>query len=106
MKKITRVCLFVGFGLFLFGALGHAQQLIIPIGSQHPQAAETPSLGMPMSLVLETFGEPLKRNGAIGNPPIERWEYLNFSVYFESTTVIHSVVHFMPESPDKAKAEK
>lgn len=42
--------------------------------------------------VISEFGPPLKQHPSKGKPPIERWDYSNFSVYFESNYVIHSVV--------------
>ena len=73
---------------FLKKALGlssaHAQQLIIPIGSQAKLEILKPSKGMDMNTVLSGFGEPLQRRNPVGEPPITRWQYEHFSVYFES----------------------
>ena len=52
----------------------------------------TPSRGMTMSQVASKFGEPVTKVPAIGKPPISRWEYPGFVVYFEHDHVIHSVV--------------
>src|ERR1700722_19956249 len=52
----------------------------------------TPSRGMSMSQVANKFGEPVTKVPAIGKPPISRWEYPGFVVYFEHDHVIHSVV--------------
>jgi len=30
---------------------------------------------------------------AVGDPPISRWEYNGFSVYFEHDLALHSVIH-------------
>ena len=32
------------------------------------------------------------RVAAVGNPPITRWEYPSFVVFFENNIVLHSVV--------------
>jgi len=50
-----------------------------------------PVRGMSMQEVIQQQGEPQSRKGPIGNPPISRWIYQDFSVYFEAGTVIHSV---------------
>lgn len=73
----------------------YAEVIQIPVGSQNPQAAtlERPALGMLKDPVRSRFGEPQKRHAAVGNPPIERWDYEQFSVYFEYDHVIHSVLH-------------
>jgi hypothetical protein len=52
----------------------------------------TPSRGMTMSQVASKFGSPTTKVPAVGNPPISRWEYPGFVVYFERDHVIHAVV--------------
>ncbi len=52
----------------------------------------TPARGMTMDQVASKFGAPVTKVPAIGNPPISRWEYPGFVVYFEHEHVIHSVV--------------
>jgi hypothetical protein len=44
-----------------------------------------------MDRVRERWGEPRQRLAAVGEPPISRWVYDGFSVYFEHRHVIHSV---------------
>ena len=57
-----------------------------------PQAsADRPTRGMSMEKVEAKFGAPAKRVPAIGAPPITRWEYPGFVVYFEHHLVLHSV---------------
>jgi len=51
-----------------------------------------PSRGMTMGQVSSKFGDPLTKVAAVGNPPISRWEYSGFVVYFERDHVIHAVV--------------
>ena len=52
----------------------------------------TPARGMTMDQVATKFGAPVSKTPAVGNPPISRWEYPGFVVYFEHEHVIHSVV--------------
>ncbi len=52
----------------------------------------TPARGMKMSEVAARFGDPVSKIPAIGKPPITRWEYRGFVVYFEFDHVIHTVV--------------
>ena len=52
----------------------------------------TPARGMSMDQVAAKFGEPATKVPAIGKPPISRWEYPGFIVYFEHEHVIHAVV--------------
>jgi hypothetical protein len=52
----------------------------------------TPARGMTMDQVATKFGAPVTKVPAVGKPPISRWEYPGFIVYFEANYVIHSVV--------------
>jgi hypothetical protein len=52
----------------------------------------TPTRGMTMDQVSSKFGAPVTKIPAVGTPPISRWEYPGFIVYFEADHVIHSVV--------------
>jgi outer membrane protein assembly factor BamE (lipoprotein component of BamABCDE complex) len=52
----------------------------------------TPTRGMTMNQVAAKFGAPVTKIPAVGKPPISRWEYPGFIVYFEADHVIHSVV--------------
>lgn len=60
---------------------------------QKPKAFVTPPNGTDKTAVTAKYGNPIKIISPIGDPPIERWVYDNFTVYFERSTVIHSVVH-------------
>ena len=77
-----------GFGL----APSHAQnlQMVDPPATQ--ARAETPSRGMSMALVEQRFGTPTERFAAVGQPPITRWVYPGFVVYFEYQHVVHTVM--------------
>lgn len=52
-----------------------------------------PSRGMTMSTVRAQFGNPMDARPAVGRPPITRWVYDDFTVYFEHQYVIHSVIN-------------
>ncbi|QIZ85795.1 phosphodiesterase [Bermanella marisrubri] len=54
-------------------------------------AKDLPQRGATKMTVEKRFGVPIKKHPAKGTPPIERWDYENFSVYFETNAVIHSV---------------
>ena len=53
---------------------------------------DLPLRGSTMNKVEAKFGAPAQREAAVGRPPITRWDYANFIVYFEGDHVIHSVV--------------
>ena len=50
-----------------------------------------PPRGATMSHVQTNFGEPVVRTNAVGDPPITRWEYGDFLVFFEYDRVIDTV---------------
>jgi hypothetical protein len=51
----------------------------------------TPTRGMTMDDVAGKFGAPVTKVPAVGKPPISRWEYPGFVVFFEYNHVIHAV---------------
>jgi hypothetical protein len=57
-----------------------------------PAEIATPTRGMTMQQVSAKFGAPASKIAAVGQPPISRWEYSGFVVYFEGDHVIHCVV--------------
>ena len=54
-------------------------------------AGERPTRGMRMSAVEARFGAPQNRHATVGEPPITRWDYTGFAVFFEHDRVIHAV---------------
>lgn len=58
-----------------------------------PATVELPVRGSSMKVVEARFGAPLQRHAAVGKPPITRWDYQGFSVYFEFDHVVHAVAH-------------
>lgn len=75
--------------------------------SAAPQAAAAvPAAGLPikgqtMSQVLSRYGQPQLRHKPAGgdtpkHPPITRWDYAGFSVFFEHTHVVDAVVPGQP----------
>lgn len=52
-----------------------------------------PTRGMTMDSVMERYGAPLDRVDPVGDPPITRWKYDGFTVFFEHKWVIHTVDH-------------
>jgi hypothetical protein len=58
-----------------------------------PPAVELPARGASMAAVEARFGAPTEKHAAVGKPPITRWDYNGFSVYFEYQHVVHAVAH-------------
>ncbi|MBV8062223.1 MAG: hypothetical protein JOY51_01435 [Nevskia sp.] len=77
-----------------------ADDIVMPADSQAPAAAmpaSVPAKGQTMGQVVKRFGEPqLKHKPAGGDapkhPPITRWDYAGFSVFFEHQHVVDTVV--------------
>lgn len=69
-----------------------ADTLAIPLGQQAAeQQVSLPKRGTSTSQVQRQHGEPVTRHTAVGQPPITRWDYAGYSVYFEYDHVVHSV---------------
>lgn len=77
----------------LAGGLAEAEVITVDNGIAVKQSdVPTPTRGMTMDQVAGKFGAPALKTPAVGQPPISRWEYPGFIVYFEHDHVIHSVV--------------
>lgn len=57
------------------------------------QAKSLPVRGMSKSTVSSKYGQPSHKKSAIGEPPISRWDYPGYSVYFEYNVVLHTLVN-------------
>lgn len=73
-----------------------ADTLIIPLGQQGQPQQPMPHNGQSQYGVRQHFGEPQTRHPSVGQPPIVRWDYPHFSVYFEGNRVINSVQRHHP----------
>ena len=51
-----------------------------------------PTRGMTQDSVESKFGSPVEKAAAVGEPPITRWDYPDFIVFFEYDRVIHAVI--------------
>lgn len=84
-----------------FAALGlHAESLQLPATASHN--SELPKRGQSMQQVESSHGAPLRRHAAVGggnprHPPITRWDYQGFAVFFEHQRVIDAVVPSAPK---------
>lgn len=68
-----------------------ADTLEIPVGEQGDSHIALPARGESQKAVLERFGLPDEEHPPVGKPPITRWDYREFSVYFESGRVVDAV---------------
>jgi len=51
-----------------------------------------PTRGMTQTSVESKYGSPSSAKAPVGDPPITRWEYTDFVVFFEHDRVIHAVL--------------
>ena len=91
MAKVTRKILMV-LSLGLAMSVG-AQNMDMSAADRSAtfDAAGKPTRGMTQDTVQANFGAPANTRAPIGDPPITRWEYPNFVVFFEYDKVIHAV---------------
>jgi|GEM_PF-3492633 len=69
------------------------QEILIPLAEKITKTpAALPIRGQSKKRIKSLFGEPNMKHEAKGTPPIERWDYDEFNVYFESHAVIHTVI--------------
>jgi hypothetical protein len=91
MVKLVAKTMLV-LALTLGAVAGRATVLLLDgIEADAQSASERPKSGMTMANVEKTYGAPAQRHDAVGKPPITRWDYPSFSVYFENDRVIHAV---------------
>jgi hypothetical protein len=98
MKPFSRLLLTIGLAVAM--SCASADTLLIDALSQAPSNSPSglprPVNGETMALVQARFGAPEQELGAIGEPPITRWVYDGFTVYFEYDRVVNSAVHLKP----------
>jgi hypothetical protein len=75
-------------------AAGSAMAETIVVDDQvqvRDSSVDKPKRGISMTQVEAKFGAPVTKHDAVGAPPITRWDYPGFSVFFEHDKVIDSV---------------
>jgi hypothetical protein len=89
---VAMLCGLAATGLAVAETLVVDDQVVVKQAS-----VETPKRGSTMTQVEARFGAPVERHptvsspGKAGQPPITRWDYNGFSVFFERDRVIDSV---------------
>ncbi len=79
--------------VFSFAKIGFAKEGVLEVGEQGDSSISTPKNGQDTTSVILQYGEPKQKIPAIGEPPISKWVYDQFTVYFENDRVIHAVIH-------------
>jgi hypothetical protein len=87
----TRIIVAVLSGLAASGA-AIAETLVVDDQLQvRESTVDRPKRGSTMTDVEKRFGTPVEKHPTVGQPPITRWDYAGFSVFFEGDRVIHAV---------------
>ena len=94
MRSTAKTLALLGTVAMLAGAAGPSWADDAPPPAAAPAAAsaERPENGMHMAAVEARYGAPATRYAAVGQPPITRWDYPGFVVYFENDLVLHAVL--------------
>jgi len=91
MSKIRAFTLIAVAATFANVALAETLQMGDSDNAAHFEQAGKPTRGMTQESVEATYGSPESRQSAVGEPPIARWDYDGFVVFFEYDRVIHAV---------------
>lgn len=83
--------LFLTAALLLGAASGVAADTLLIDTVRQSAGLERPARGDSMAQVEARFGAPGQIVDAVGQPPITRWVYPDFTVYFEGDRVLHAV---------------
>lgn len=86
LRIVATIALLVGFG-----AMANAETVNMS-GLMPASDDGRPSRGMTQSSVQSKYGQPVTVDSPVGEPPITRWVYSDFVVFFEYDKVIHAVL--------------
>ena len=94
--KPTQLSLAAVLALLSPAAPATADTLLIQ-RTQAASQAKLPKRGISMAAVESEFGAPATKHAPVGGgsastPPITRWDYPGFSVYFENSHVVNAVL--------------
>lgn len=79
--------------------LRHLAGLVLIASTITAHGSNLPERGMTKSAVERAFGAPEQKRAPVGQPPISRWVYADFTVYFEGDYTLHAVSHQPPPAP-------
>lgn len=90
MRRMTGILLFL---FVLAPAMTNADTLLIDSVNQKSAGVSQATRGMTMDQVSRHFGAPSQKLAPVGNPPITRWIYPTYTIYFEYQLVLTSVAN-------------
>jgi len=90
-RTVLTLMMVITVGLAQIG-IARADVLLIEEVRQS-ERMDLPVNGVGKDEVRARFGDPVQEHAAVGDPPISRWTYDNWSVYFEYDLVLFTVLH-------------
>jgi len=87
----TRILLALLCGLTATGSALAETLVVNDQVTLRESTVDRPKRGSTMAEVEKRFGAPVEKHPTVGQPPITRWDYAGFSVFFEHDRVIHAV---------------
>lgn len=88
--QLPRVVVAAALALGLV-SVTQADTLMIDVIDQSA-GVDRPIKGQSMNTVEARYGNPREILPTVGQPPITRWVYDDFTVFFEGSSVLHAVV--------------
>ena len=90
--------------LLMAATSAHADTFDVRKNAAMDSRGDLPRRGLSMAQVEQRYGAPVEKLPTAGgdaprHPPINRWRYNGYTVYFERNRVIHSVVDTASEPP-------
>lgn len=94
MKLLKGLAISLSLAVTMAFGVATADEVRVPVAEQGKNAGiEVPKSGITKAAVEQKFGTPQSIQGPVGDPPITKWIYAGFTVYFEYDRVIHAVIH-------------
>lgn len=78
---------------FLLLATPASAEVLLIEEVRQSERMELPDNGTTKNDVRARFGDPANTHSPVGDPPITRWDYDGWSVYFEYDRVLFTVLH-------------
>ena len=91
--KLALTVAILGFAGSSVMVSANAQSQPLLVSQNNESTMAKPRTGQSKEQVESEFGQPAERIAPVGEPPISRWHYSEFTVYFEDDKVIHAVRH-------------
>ena len=87
---MTRIALVMAL---IFCAQMAVADILVIDEVRQSESMQLPKNGITKAVTEARFGTPVKKLQAVGEPPITRWEYATYNVFFEHDLVLFSVLH-------------